>query len=242
MQSSKEVRSSPAAMPIMPTRTCSFSLKHLCDTLRESRTTRRFLRFCEFSPDEPEEGVCLLRHDIDVSLEYAARMARYEQEIGIPATYFVRMRAASYNPLSRPGRAMLADIERGGGEVGLHYEGIAPGEAPETAWRRFLLEKTMLEDLVGHRVGVALHMPNRCSDFEEGAKHAAGALYDASSEERFGGLKFVSDSNRRWRNGCICEHLSGSAGLHVLIHPIWWMKEVEDADVVGIINGLAKGD
>jgi hypothetical protein len=226
----------------MAIQTCTFSLDHLGSALRESRPKRRYLRFCDFSPEEPAEGVCLMRHDVDVSLEYAARMARFEQGIGVQATYFVRMRAAGYNPLSRRGRVILTDIERGGGEVGLHYEGIADGETPDSAWRRFRQEKAMLEDLLGHRVGAALHMPKRCNDFDAGAIAQAGALYDASSQERFGGLRFVSDSNRQWRECCICDHLGGSAGLHVLLHPVWWMPEIDDACVSTIVRQLAEGD
>lgn len=186
--------------------------------------------------------VCLLRHDVDVSLEYAARMAHFEQELGIPATYFVRMRAAGYNPMSRRGRAILADIESGGGEVGLHYEGVGSSENPDAARRRFLLEKAMLEDLVGRPVGVALHMPRRCTGFDSRALMETGTLYDVASQERFGGLTFVSDSNRHWRDRCICEHLRERTGLHILLHPVWWMPEVQDADVSMIVRQLAEGD
>lgn len=229
-------------MRTMPTQSCSFSLEHLGGVLSESRLTRRFLRFRDFSPGKPANMVCLLRHDVDVSLEYAARMAHLEQELGIPATYFVRMRAAGYNPMSRRGRAVLAEIEDGGGEVGLHYEGVGSEENPDSARRRFLLEKTMLEDLVGRRVGVALHMPKHSNGFERGAIEEAGALYDVSSQERFGGLRFVSDSSRKWRNGCICEHLCGQAGLHILLHPVWWMPEVREADAGEIVRRLVEGD
>lgn len=226
----------------MPIPSCSFSLEHLSDVLGESRLTRRFLRFRDFSPGTPPEMVCLLRHDVNVSLEYAARMAHLEQELGIPATYFVRMRAAGYNPMSRHNRAILAEIEARGGEVGLHYEGVSSEESPDSAWRRFLLEKAMLEDLVGRPVGVALHMPRRCSGFDGRAIEEAGALYDVSSQERFGGLSFVSDSSRKWRNGCICEHLRAQAGLHILLHPVWWMPDVQEADAGEVVHRLAEGD
>jgi hypothetical protein len=226
----------------MPIQTCSFSFEHLGGVLRESRTSRRFLRFRDFSDGTPANMVCLLRHDVDVSLEYAARMAHLEQELGIPATYFVRMRAAGYNPMSRRGRAILTDLENGGGEVGLHYEGAGSEENPDSARRRFLLEMAMLEDLLGHPVGVALHMPKRCTGFDSHAIKEAGALYDVASQERFGALSFMSDSSRKWRNGCICEHLCAQAGLHILLHPVWWMPEVREADSGEIVRRLAEGD
>lgn len=224
------------------TRTCSFSMEHLGDMLRQFLPVRRFLRFRDFAPGQSAENVCLLRHDVDVSLEYAERVARVEQEIGVSATYFIRMRANGYNPLGRRGRTALFSIERGGGEVGLHYEGIIGAENPDRAWRRFLLEKEMLEDLLGHPVGVALHMPSRCRDFDHSALQGCGVLYQTSSDERFGGLTFVSDSNRNWRNGCLCEHLRGSTGLHALLHPVWWVPEVRAADTETIVRGLAEGD
>ena len=85
-------------------------------------------------------------------------------------------------------------------------------------------------------------MPRRCSGFDGRAIEEAGALYDVSSQERFGGLSFVSDSSRKWRNGCICEHLRAQAGLHILLHPVWWMPDVQEADAGEVVHRLAEGD
>jgi len=226
----------------MPKDECCFSTSHLSNMLAESLPRRRFLRFREFHLGESSDNICLLRHDVDVSLEYAARLAAIEQNLGIPATFFVRLRAAGYNAHSQRSRVVLRSIEEAGGEIGLHYEGAINGEGLDKAWRRFLLEKAVLEDLVGRCIGVALHTPRRCSAFAEEALREVGVLYDVSWQERFGALTFISDSNGTWHGGCLCEHLRTRAGLHALLHPAWWVAELREADVISMIRSLQDGE
>jgi hypothetical protein len=45
----------------------------------------RFVGFAE----EPTDGVLYLRHDVDLSLDAALRMARVEAELAVTATYFL---------------------------------------------------------------------------------------------------------------------------------------------------------
>jgi hypothetical protein len=44
---------------------------------------------------------CFMRHDIDVSLDFALEMARLEHSMGVRTTYFVMFRSPIYNLLSR---------------------------------------------------------------------------------------------------------------------------------------------
>jgi hypothetical protein len=38
-------------------------------------------------------------------------------------------------------------------------------------------------------------------------------------------IKYISDSGRNWREGCFCQWIGKEDKLHVLTHPIWWIKE-----------------
>jgi hypothetical protein len=63
--------------------------------------------------------VVLLRHDVDRRPGNALRMAQLEHELGIRATYYVRMTRSAFRP------AMLRKIAAMGHEVGYHYETLA---------------------------------------------------------------------------------------------------------------------
>jgi hypothetical protein len=38
------------------------------------------------------------------------------------------------------------------------------------------------------------------------------------------GFKYLSDSNGRWREGCVCGHLEEYERLCVLTHGWWWFE------------------
>ena len=65
-------------------------------------------------------GDLLLRHDVDLSLDAALRMAELEAEAGATATYFLMTESVFYNLASREGTAALDRLRALGHRVGLH--------------------------------------------------------------------------------------------------------------------------
>ena len=76
-------------------------------------------RFVHFD-HEPEPGVIFLRHDVDLVLDAALRMAELEAERDVSATYFLMTRSVFYNLDSSEGEAALARLRELGHRVGLH--------------------------------------------------------------------------------------------------------------------------
>ncbi|MFH0778530.1 MAG: hypothetical protein V2A71_07865 [Candidatus Eisenbacteria bacterium] len=75
-------------------------------------------------------------------------------------------------------------------------------------------------------VSAAAHLPGKSRRViteenlsEFGLKHEA---YTARFTKDF---KYLSDSNGRWREGCLCEHLGKHKRICVLIHPFWWFDK-----------------
>ena len=62
----------------------------------------------------------LLRHDVDLSLDAALRMAELEAEAGAAATYFLMTRSEFYNLDSPSGAAAIERLRELGHRVGLH--------------------------------------------------------------------------------------------------------------------------
>lgn len=73
--------------------------------------------------DSLEEGIYLVnRVDIDMSPRKALRVAEIFGELGIKATFFIRLHADDYNPYSFENFRCLKFIRDEGHEIGLHTE------------------------------------------------------------------------------------------------------------------------
>ncbi|MDH3361128.1 MAG: hypothetical protein OEL51_02070, partial [Nitrosopumilus sp.] len=43
--------------------------------------------------------------------------------------------------------------------------------------------------------------------------------------------KYISDSGRYWREGCMCKHINKHEKLQILTHPIWWVNDYKSTDL-----------
>ena len=72
---------------------------------------------------DPEKVNVFLRHDVDISLRRAVKMAETQKELGIQSTYFFRLHAEKYTfEEAKPVIEKLADDGFG---IGLHYETLS---------------------------------------------------------------------------------------------------------------------
>ena len=72
--------------------------------------------------ERPSGRHVLWRHDVDVSMHRAARLAEIEAERGVVATYFVNPRSVFYNLLEPEIEVLLRRIRSLGHEIGLHFD------------------------------------------------------------------------------------------------------------------------
>ncbi|MDP9492495.1 MAG: hypothetical protein M3P42_09920 [Actinomycetota bacterium] len=178
---------------------CSFSLEHYRELLQAARDGG--YRWAVFG-EEPEPGDLILRHDVDLSLEAALRMAELEAEIGARSTYFLMTQSVFYNLGSSEGRRALNRLRELDHGVGLH-----------AVWPNIELDDRF--DPV-----VAWHNPNPdyMSELVEGAVNVMQPPYFEADHYR-------SDSNQRWRHGCPHDELRNGSfeWLQLLIHPEVWV-------------------
>ena len=87
----------------------------------------RFIRYGEIEADRH----VLWRHDVDLSMHRAARLAEIEAEEGAVATYFVNPRCVFYNLAEADVLACARRIMALGHQIGLHFD-VAP--YGEKAW------------------------------------------------------------------------------------------------------------
>jgi hypothetical protein len=178
---------------------CEFSLEHYGELMDAAKAGG--YRFAFFDA-EPEAGDLLLRHDVDLSLDAAVRLAELEAEAGVAATYFLMTQSVFYNLASPEGLRALNRLRELGHGVGLHA--VWPGAELD---ERF--------DPV-----VAWHNPNHdyMSEPLEGVVNVMQPPFFDQDHYR-------SDSNQRWRHGCPHEELARGefAWLQLLTHPEIWV-------------------
>lgn len=173
---------------------------------------------------EPDEGDALLRHDVDLSLEAALRLARFEADRDVRATYCVLLTSALYNPLSGDQRERVREIAALGHDVALHFsthEYWDDGRAPpaEDVEARVRDELDVLGTIVPEPDTVSFHIPPawvRGRSFDGFQSTYEPAVFED--------IAYVADSTQRWREDppAIDEP---PEPLQVLTHPGLWDED-----------------
>jgi hypothetical protein len=178
---------------------CAFDLDHYRELLEAAKAGG--YRFAFFDRD-PRPRDLLLRHDVDLSLDAAVRLAELEAELEAPATYFLMRESVFYNLASAEGERALERLRALGHRVGLHA--VYPRAEPDG---RF--------DPV-----VAWHNPE-----PEYMTVELDGVANVMSARFFAPGRYRSDSNQRWREGCPHEALARGEleWLQLLTHPEIWV-------------------
>jgi len=178
--------------------TCAFDLAHYGELLDAARSGG--YRYAFFDR-HPKAGDLLLRHDVDLSLDAAVRLAEVESEAGARATYFLMTESVFYNLASEEGRSATERLRELGHRVGLH-----------AVWPRAELDDRF--DPV-----VAWHNPDPGYMSEP-----VGGAANVMEPRFFSPATYRSDSNQHWRHGCPHEELAtgGFEWLQLLTHPEIW--------------------
>lgn len=195
-----------------------------------------------------EEGrVCIWRHDVDLSMHRALRMATLEADAGICASYFVLLRSPFYSVFEKEVHDILCAIIDMGHEVGLHFDGTRGfvddrqvGLSSEECIRK---EASILQDITGRPVvNMSFHNPDLVLDVDTKLSKVAG-LENALGNEIQTKFSYCSDSNGYWRYRRLRDVLEAGEDqyLHVLTHPSLWVPQAMSprARIARCIEGRA---
>ena len=181
--------------------TCEFSLAHYRELLEAAKAGG--YRWAGFD-GMPQPGDLVLRHDVDLSLDAAVRMAEVEAAAGAWSTWFLMTRSVFYNLASPEGERAVARLRELGGRIAHH-----------AVWPNVDLDERFAPV-------VAWHNP----DPPYMSEPIAGAT-NAMAPPWFDPEHYRSDSNQRWRHGCPHEALARGEleWLQLLVHPEIWVYE-----------------
>jgi hypothetical protein len=206
------------------------------------QSAKRGYSFEPFGADSGEPHV-LWRHDVDISVHRAVRLAEIEADEGVRATYFFLLRSQYYNLLEDEILRRAREVLEMGHWLGLHFDpSSSDPHSPEELERGLTLERDFLSDLLERPIeAFSFHNPT-IHDFDFRMDEIAGMLntYGRGLDERY---SYVSDSNGIWRHRRLPEVVEAAEEprLHVLTHPELWQAEaMSPRDRVGrAIDGRA---
>jgi len=228
---------------------CDFTYRHYVETMKRAlEEGYKILTLRAYVEKRPEDRrLILLRHDVDLSVQKAGKMARIEHELGISSTYFLRLHAL-YNIYDRKNYRTLIEMVDHGHEIGLHFEPELFIHEKRSLEEVIVREKEILEELLGIKVhGFSIHSSGRIReiygiDYEKFFTDKLRDVFEyyAYSPTITRSFKYISDSNRYWRDGCICTYIGRTDRIYALIHPFWWAEE--RLPVVTLIEEAIRGE
>lgn len=160
-----------------------------------------------------------LRHDVELSLPSALRIATLESELEISATYLFSLRSPFFNLLSSDSINIVGQIQDMGHEVGLHHVPHGPISLADLAGEIGLAAEILPgfdERLVSIHAPRSLTDPD-LSNISQQLERVYGPLWGNEVE-------YISDSSGEWRDSGIADLLAGnvSRSVQLLLHPYWW--------------------
>jgi hypothetical protein len=181
--------------------TCDFSLRHYRELL--DAALQGGYRPAGFDRP-PQAGDLLLRHDVDLSLAAAVRMAEVESEAGVWSTWLLMTRSPFYNLAALEGERTIARLREVGGRIAHH-----------AVWPHVDLDERFEPLVAWHNPD-----PEYMTAPLEGAENVMASPW-------FDPDHYRSDSNQRWRHDCPHEQLARGEfeWLQLLIHPEIWVYD-----------------
>ena len=176
---------------------------------------------------------CVLRHDIEFSVDRALTMARIEaDELGVKSTYTVQLRNNTYNALSQKNIEVIQKIKKLGHKIGLHQNPPLMGDDElieyilrdiETLEHYYDFE---VDRFAFHRVGSYpellekyVEVPNKINCYAKEFFH----YFQGTKPDKIH-VHYLADSNHKWKYGhpMYIDYKEYPYRMQLLTHPYSW--------------------
>jgi len=200
-----------------------FTLKSYVKLLKYLDQIYEIVPFCKL----PNKDIpyLILRHDIDISLPAALKMAQIEKDLNIKSTYFVLFSSKVYNVLEGDNVDILKQISKLGHEIGLHYYPAQYRLYNQKPMKTLEIEIRLLEHLLGEKIySIARHGPWDRDPF------AGIKKYINANHPYFRGDLFIHESDRVWTTiqGLVNLLNNPPKRVQLLTHPENWQEDKID--------------
>ena len=179
---------------------------------------------------EKTDKFCVLRHDIEFSVDRAYELAKVEKELGVTSTYTVQVRNNTYNALSEKNIDLIKRIKDLGHHIGLHQN--PPLMDLDKLKTYVSVDIQMLEYYYGFYVDrFAFHRPKKEYLKEYFQLDGKINCYDKKFFHYFDekpdniNVLYLADSNHEWKYGYPLDYdFSKIDKLQLLTHPYSWTE------------------
>tara|TARA_Y100001963_G_C6729572_1_gene423168 strand:+ start:409 stop:1161 length:753 start_codon:yes stop_codon:yes gene_type:complete len=212
-----------------------FSYTEYKNIIELVKTKLRIVDFKEVI-DYGLDTFCVLRHDIEFSVDRSLIMARIEaDELEVKSTYTVQLRNNTYNALSQKNIEAIQEIKKLGHSIGLHQN--PPNISGQELIDYIQKDIDTLEHYYGFEVDrFAFH---RCGSYPEILKDPVEVpnkinCYDKKFFHYFQGKRpekihvhYIADSNHKWKYGhpMRVDYNSYPYRMQLLTHPYSWTED-----------------
>jgi hypothetical protein len=162
----------------------------------------------------------ILRHDVDVSIDLALKMAILENNSNVKSTYFFLLSNLSYNLLADENIKKVKKIRELGHNISLHFD-LSIYQNPR---KGFLYEKKIFEDVFGENIDiVSIHRPTK--DFLNNPEDYF-PIQNTYENKLLKKIVYFADSGGSFRYGSPLESktFQECQNIQLCIHPIWWIN------------------
>ena len=196
---------------------------------------KEYLPIMDFAEVTDEtKKFCVLRHDIEFSIDRAYELAKIESELGVVSTYTVQVRNNTYNALSEKNIELIQKIKDLGHHIGLHQN--PPLMEIEKLGNYIITDIHLLEHFYGFEIDrFAFHRPKKeflASYINLKDKiNCYGKNFFHYFDEKPDKLDvlYLADSNHEWKYGYPLEFdFSKINKLQLLTHPFSWTENGGD--------------
>jgi hypothetical protein len=178
---------------------------------------------------------CVLRHDIEFSIDRAYKLAKIEKELGVVSTYTVQVRNNTYNALSEKNIDLISKIKELGHHIGLHQN--PPSSMKLDTLKDYIMRDiTILENCYGFEIDrFAFHRPKKeylnCYIELDNKINCYDKKFFHFFENKPESLEilYLADSNHKWKYGYPLDfNFSKINKLQLLTHPFSWSNSGGD--------------
>jgi len=204
---------------------CNFTLKHyeeICNIIAKSQYKICFFNDCS----SDYRNILILRHDVDQSLDQSIKIAKIENKYNIKSTFFIWLRSPFYNIFEKKYSDIIYEIASLGHQIGLHFDESSYIINSEVDFNKFIeKEINLIQTYFNINIfAVSMHRPSK---WILDNNIQLDNYINTYSKIYFKDFKYISDSKRQWKEGCICNKININKynKLHILIHPFWWVEK-----------------
>jgi hypothetical protein len=198
-----------------------FSTDHYREIVETIKATHRTLSFAEVHALGDSlfdvERFVIMRHDVELSVPAAVRLAEIDAAAGVRSTFFF-LQTGDYNPFEEEEARGIRRILDLGHDIGLHYDAALLERLKVDAGAVLRAQIAVFEAFFETTVfAMSSHLPMR-----SGLTLAVPGVIDAYESRFMVDMKYLSDSTQRWREGVVTDNLSRYDRIHLLTHEYIW--------------------